>query len=45
MRQRKLLLLLPFHGEQIQRYGALMRDITTKEMERRGDRDPSPRWT
>ncbi len=32
MRQRKLL-LPPFHGEQIQRYGELMREITTKEME------------
>lgn len=32
MRQRRLL-LPPFHGEQIQRYGELMRDVTLKEME------------
>jgi cytochrome P450 family 135 len=32
MRQRKLL-LPPFHGERIQRYGELMREITMQEME------------
>lgn len=32
MRQRKLL-LPPFHGERIERYGALMREITIREME------------
>jgi cytochrome P450 len=32
MRQRKLL-LPPFHGEQIRRYGELIREITQKEME------------
>ena len=32
MRQRKLL-LPPFHGEQIRRYGELIREITAKEME------------
>jgi cytochrome P450 family 135 len=32
MRQRKLL-LLPFHGEQIRRYGDLIREITVEEME------------
>jgi cytochrome P450 len=32
MRQRKLL-LPPFHGERIRRYGELIREITVKEME------------
>jgi cytochrome P450 len=32
MRQRKLL-LPPFHGEQIRRYGELIREITVEEME------------
>jgi cytochrome P450 len=32
MRQRKLL-LPPFHGERISRYGELMREITVREME------------
>ena len=32
MRQRKLL-LPPFHGERIQRYGELIREVTLKEME------------
>jgi cytochrome P450 len=32
MRQRKLL-LPPFHGEQIQRYGELIREVTMREME------------
>ena len=32
MRQRKLL-LPPFHGERIQRYGELIREVTVKEME------------
>jgi cytochrome P450 len=32
MRQRKLL-LPPFHGERIQRYGELMREVTLQEME------------
>lgn len=32
MRQRKLL-LPPFHGERIQRYGELMREVTLREME------------
>jgi cytochrome P450 len=32
MRQRKLL-LPPFHGERIQRYGELMREVTLTEME------------
>jgi cytochrome P450 len=32
MRQRKLL-LPPFHGERIQRYGELMREVTLAEME------------
>src|SRR6476659_756640 len=32
MRQRKLL-LPPFHGEQIQRYGELIREVTLSEME------------
>jgi cytochrome P450 len=32
MRQRKLL-LPPFHGEQIQRYGELIREVTLTEME------------
>jgi cytochrome P450 len=32
MRQRKLL-LPPFHGEQIRRYGELIREITTRDME------------
>jgi len=32
MRQRKLL-LPPFHGEQIRRYGELMREITLREMQ------------
>jgi cytochrome P450 len=32
MRQRKLL-LPPFHGEQIRRYGDLIREITVKEMQ------------
>jgi cytochrome P450 family 135 len=32
MRQRKLL-LPPFHGEQIRRYGELIREITVQEME------------
>ncbi|HSS04103.1 MAG TPA: cytochrome P450 [Solirubrobacterales bacterium] len=32
MRQRKLL-LPPFHGERIERYGALMREVTLREME------------
>jgi cytochrome P450 len=32
MRQRKLL-LPPFHGESVQRYGELIREITTREME------------
>jgi cytochrome P450 len=32
MRQRKLL-LPPFHGEQIRRYGELMREVTLREME------------
>ena len=32
MRQRKLL-LPPFHGERIERYGELMREITLREME------------
>jgi cytochrome P450 len=32
MQQRKLL-LPPFHGEQIRRYGELMREITLREME------------
>ena len=32
MRQRKLL-LPPFHGEQIRRYGELIREITAQEME------------
>ncbi len=32
MRQRRLL-LPPFHGERIQRYGELIRDVTLREME------------
>lgn len=32
MRQRKLL-LPPFHGERIQRYGELIREVTVREME------------
>jgi cytochrome P450 family 135 len=32
MRQRKLL-LPPFHGERIERYGELMREVTLREME------------
>ena len=32
MRQRKLL-LPPFHGESVQRYGELIREVTVKEME------------
>jgi cytochrome P450 len=32
MQQRKLL-LPPFHGERIQRYGELMREVTVREME------------
>ncbi|HEX7487498.1 MAG TPA: cytochrome P450 [Anaeromyxobacteraceae bacterium] len=32
MRQRKLL-LPPFHGERVQRYGKLIRDVTRREME------------
>jgi cytochrome P450 len=32
MRQRKLL-LPPFHGDQIRRYGELIREITTRDME------------
>ncbi len=32
MRQRKLL-LPPFHGERVERYGELMREITLREME------------
>jgi cytochrome P450 len=32
MRQRKLL-LLPFHGERVERYGELIREVTLSEME------------
>ena len=32
MRQRKLL-LPPFHGERIERYGELIREVTRREME------------
>jgi cytochrome P450 len=41
MRQRKLL-LPPFHGERIDRYGELMREITLREMEEWPVGEPFP---
>jgi cytochrome P450 len=43
IRQRKLL-LPPFHGERMQRYGELMREITAAEIESWPDGEPFAAW-
>ena len=43
MSQRKLL-LPPFHGERMQRYGELMREVAEREIERWPSREPLQLW-